>query len=446
MEETVVIIGNGISGVTAARYIRKYSDKRIIIISSETKYFFSRTALMYVYMGHMKFEHTQPYENDFWKKNRIELLQAYVQEINFKDQVLSLDNKTTLKYDQLVLAVGSKPNKFGWKGQDLDGVQGLYSAQDLQTLEENTAKGIQRAVIVGGGLIGIEFAEMLISRGIDVTFLVREKSFWANILPAQESELINRHILSHHVDLRLGTELKEIIPDKNGRASKIITGDGEEIECQLVGLTAGVSPNVEFLKGSDLEVQRGIMVNRYLETNQPNVYAIGDCAQFHEPASGRRPLEQVWYTGKIMGETVANVICGNKVMYSPGHWYNSAKFFDIEYQTYGWVFAQLREGEDDFYWEHPKGEICMHFVFDKTTREILGVNTFGIRLRHHAFDTWLTEKRSMEYVLEHLKDANFDPEFYSKYEQEIVDKYNQENGTTIQVKSKSWTRILSFFN
>ena len=76
--ETVVIIGNGISGVTAARHIRKLSDKRIIIISAETDYFFSRTALMYIYMGHMKLEHTQPYENWFWKKNRIELVNAYV--------------------------------------------------------------------------------------------------------------------------------------------------------------------------------------------------------------------------------------------------------------------------------------------------------------------------------------------------------------------------------
>lgn len=72
----IVIIGNGIAGVTLARHIRKNSDQGITIISSETKYFFSRTALMYIYMGHMEFEHTQPYENHFWKKNRIDLLEA----------------------------------------------------------------------------------------------------------------------------------------------------------------------------------------------------------------------------------------------------------------------------------------------------------------------------------------------------------------------------------
>ncbi|MEQ9582580.1 MAG: FAD/NAD(P)-binding oxidoreductase, partial [Arenibacter sp.] len=76
--EHIVIIGNGISGITAARHIRKLSDKKITIISAESNYFFSRTALMYVYMGHMKFEHTQPYENWFWKKNRLDLVNGYV--------------------------------------------------------------------------------------------------------------------------------------------------------------------------------------------------------------------------------------------------------------------------------------------------------------------------------------------------------------------------------
>ena len=86
--EHIVIIGNGISGVTAARHIRKLSDKKITIVSAETDYFFSRTALMYVYMGHMKFEHTQPYENWFWKKNRIELKKGYVKNIDPNNKVL----------------------------------------------------------------------------------------------------------------------------------------------------------------------------------------------------------------------------------------------------------------------------------------------------------------------------------------------------------------------
>jgi len=217
----IVIIGNGISGVTAARHIRKFSKHKITIVSAEANYFFSRTALMYVYMGHMKFEHTQPYENWFWEKNKINLKQGFVKQIDTNSKTLNFTEGDKLQYDKLIIATGSKPNKFGWPGQDLEGVQGLYHKQDLDNLDVYAPnnKVCKRAVIVGGGLIGIELAEMLASRKIPVTFLVREDSFWNGVLPKGESAMINRHIKNHHIDLRLSSNLKEIIPDEQGKAN-----------------------------------------------------------------------------------------------------------------------------------------------------------------------------------------------------------------------------------
>ena len=443
--ENIVIIGNGIAGVSAARHIRKLSDKRIIIISAETDYFFSRTALMYVYMGHMKFEHTQPYENWFWSKNRIELMRGYVTQVETDKKQLLIDGSRTLNYDKLIIATGSKPNKFGWPGQDLHGVQGLYSKQDLDLLETNAPNNTvcKRAVIVGGGLIGIELAEMLHSRKIPVTFLVRETSFWNGVLPEGESQMINEHIVEHHIDLRLSTNLEAIIPDDNGRVKAVTTDKGETIECSVVGLTAGVTPNIDFLKNSGIELGRGVKVNRFLETNIPDVYAIGDCAEQHEPIGNRRPIEAVWYTGRMMGETVAQTICGNRIEYKPGHWFNSAKFLDIEYQTYGWVFG--RKGrpayEEHFHWRHPKEKICITMAIHKESGKFLGINTFGIRMRHELFDRWLTEEKSADYVMEHLADANFDPEFYKQYEKDIVAKYNTDFNKSIKSKKKSLKRI-----
>ncbi|WP_396636743.1 NAD(P)/FAD-dependent oxidoreductase [Maribacter sp. R77961] len=445
--EHIVIIGNGISGVTVARHVRKLSDKRITIISAETDYFFSRTALMYIYMGHMKFEHTQPYENWFWKKNRIELVKGYVKQVHTSENKVALADGTSIDYDKLVIATGSKPNKFGWPGQDLEGVQGLYSKQDLDNLEKFAPDKEQckRAVIVGGGLIGIEMAEMLRSRKIPVTFLVREDSFWNGVLPAGESALINEHILEHHIDLRLGTNLVEILSDENGKAKAVVTDKGDTIPCDIVGLTAGVSPNVDFLKESDIELGRGVKVNRLLETSAKNVYAIGDCAEQHEAIGNRRPIEAVWYTGRMMGETLAQTLCGNPTEYKPGHWFNSAKFLDVEYQTYGWVFSErgMKDYEQHFHWRHAKEKICITIAFHKESKLFLGINTFGIRMRHELFDKWLTEERSVDYVMEYLKDANFDPEFYKQYEGEIVAKYNSEFGTNINPKKKSWKRIFS---
>lgn len=432
MGKNIVIIGNGISGITCARHIRKLSKHRITVISSESEHFFSRTALMYIYIGHMKFEHTKPYEDYFWKKNTIDIIKKFVKQVDTKNKLLLFSDDSSINYDVLVLATGSKSNKFGWPGQELKGAQGLYNLQDLEQMEENT-KGISSAVIVGGGLIGIEMAEMLRSRKIGVTFLVRDKNFWDSILPLEEAEMINSHIREHHVDLRLETELKEIKGDSSGRVSSIITNKGEEIPCQFVGLTVGVSPNIDFLKNSGIETDKGVLVSEFFETNVSDVYAIGDCAQFHVPPAGRKPIEQVWYTGRMQGEVLAKTICGERSAYSPGHWFNSAKFFDIEYQTYGIVNAQLSENEQTFYWEHENGKISFRVVYDKNDKKIIGFNVFGLRIRHEVCDEWLTEKRTVDYVIEHLPKANFDPEFYKKHEPEIIKQYNMQSSKSLKL-------------
>ncbi len=143
-----------------------------------------------------------------------------------------------------------------------------------------------------------------------------------------------------------------------------------------------------------------------------------------------------------MGETVARTLTGNETAYNPGIWFNSAKFFDIEYQTYGQVSAQREETEDEFYWEHLNGKIALRLVFDRNNRKLIGVNNFGVRLRHEVLDRWIGDGKTVEYALEHLRDANFDPEFYKRHEQEIADQFNEENGASISVKKKSWKRIL----
>lgn len=420
----VVIIGNGIAGITAARHIRKRSTDKITVISGETDHFFSRTALMYIYMGHMKYENTKPYEDWFWDKNRIDLIRGWVSRIDFDQKSVYIDGDA-ISYDKLILATGSKSNKFGWPGQDLKGVQGLYSFQDLETMEKNT-EDIDTAVVIGGGLIGIEMSEMLHSRGIPVVYLVREKNFWDIVLTRNEGELIDRHILEHDIDLRLSTELDRILDDGNGRVKGVVTKEGETIDCQFVGLTVGVSPNVDFLRDTTLEIEKGILVNEYLETNLPDVYAIGDCAQVRDPKKDRRPVEPIWYTGRMMGETLALTLTDSRTAYDPGVWFNSAKFFDIEYQTYGRVWPTPKEDESHFFWKADDGKKCVTIAFDNDNGSVKGVNTFGIRMRHEIWDRWIKEGVTVQYAVENLRKANFDPEFFKQHDPEIQAKFNQD--------------------
>ena len=441
----IAIIGNGISGITAARTLRQLSsDCQITVISAESDYFFSRTALMYVYMGHLRWKDIQPYEDWFWEKNRIQLKKIRIQSIDTQAKILHGDNAEPISYDKLIIASGSQPNKFGWTGQDLSGVHGLYSKQDLEAMEKGSV-GLQRAVIVGGGLIGIEMAEMFHSRHIPVTFLVRESSFWNGTLPAEESAMINRHIREQGIDLRLNTELKEIIDDGTGKVGAVITSTGERIACGYVGLTAGVSPNIGFLQGSGIATQRGVLVDAYLQTNVPDVYAIGDCAELQQPDPGRRAIEPVWYTGRMMGENVAHNILSKKTAYQPGIWFNSAKFFDIEYQVYGHVPAHFKAGEASLYWEHPDGQKSIRIVYDQTSNAVLGFNLMGIRYRHEVCERWIQGKTPLETVLQDLSLANFDPEFFPEYEAVLLEKYSAETGRKIQRRAKRSLRsVLQF--
>jgi pyruvate/2-oxoglutarate dehydrogenase complex dihydrolipoamide dehydrogenase (E3) component len=252
--------------------------------------------------------------------------------------------------------------------------------------------------------------------------------------------------------------LDEIIGDENGQVKAIRTKSsehrpGEEIECQFVGLTVGVSPNISLLKvpqgnmiGREkpafvlgvggIKLNIGILVNEFLETNITDVYAIGDCVEHEIPPKGRKNLEQIWYTGRIMGETIARTITGKRTKYQPGIFFNSAKFFNIEYQTYGQVPAEPPAGTKTYYWEHSSGRICVRINYSAENQAVTGMNTFGIRMRHEVWDGWISSGKSIEYVLENLSKANFDPEFYKQYEAEILEKYNTETGRSLQLKSK----------
>ncbi len=442
----IAIIGNGVSGVSAARHIRKHdSNARITIISSETDHFYSRTALMYIYMGHMRYEDTKPYEDWFWTKNRIDILKDHVDKVDFTSKNLILRSGKNMNYDKLVFALGSASNKFGWPGQDLEGVGGLYHFQDLENMEK-FSPGLKRAVIVGGGLIGIEMAEMFHSRNINVTMLVRESNYWSNVLPTEESEMISKHILKNHIDLRLGMNLSEIQGDESGKAKGVVIKEtGEVIPCGYVGLTAGVSPNVKWLKDTELEVERGIMVDNHLQTNIKDVYAIGDCAQLRTPRPGRRNIEAIWYTGRMMGEICAYNILGKSVEYDPGIWFNSAKFIDIEYQVYGTMPATWDENTESIFWQHEDGEKSIRVNYNKQTNAVVGFNLFGIRYRHEVCEKWIKEETHIEKVLTSLGMANFDPEFYKEYDEHVVETYNKMTGKSIKLKQKrGLNRVLSF--
>ena len=425
----VAIIGNGVAGATAALHIARHPNYSVTIISDESPYFFARTALMYAYMGHIRTSDLKPYPDTLWDNYHIHRIHDRVTDIDFQHKHLHLTKGQVIPYDILILATGSIPHRIDWPGIHLDRVGYLYHLQDLHRLEHWTPH-IRHAVIVGGGLIGIELAEMLRSRNKQVTFLVRESHFWNIVLSDSEAQLIDQHIREHGVDLQLNTELEEIVDDGSGKVGAVRTSSGDLIPCQYVGITIGVVPNVQWLQNTPLHIDTGIVVDELLRTNIDDVYAIGDCAQLQHTAPHRRPIEPVWYTARKMGQCVAATVTGNPTPYRQGLWYNSAKFFDIEYQTYGYVPPQPHPDTDDFLWQDPAHYRSLRIHYRRDNHAILGINALGLRLRQEQCHQWIQQATPLPKVISQLHRASFDPEGQTSYIHDIQQQFHAQFYTT----------------
>ena len=403
-----VIIGNGIAGVTAARHVRKLSaDARITMVSDETLEPYARTALMYIYMGTLTRSHTHLYEERFWAENRIDRILDRVTHIDTARRLLELRSGDPVGYDALLIASGSTPVVPAWPGHQLDGVRGLYGLDDLEALEAESPY-LTYGVVVGGGLIGVELAEMLRVRGKGVTFLVREDRYLPEVLAPEESALVADAIREHGVDLRLGTEVERI--EGLSRVQSVLTSRGDRIEAEWVGVGTGVRPNVGWMEGMGIETDRGVLVDESLQTNVSGIFAAGDCAQLRQPPGAEPPTRPIWYTARLQGATAAFGLVGRPRVYQPGVFFNSAKFFDLEYQTYGHVTGEPRAGEATWITSDGRRSVRIQHRMD-ASQAVVGVTSLGVRLRQDVCSRWIADGVSLADARRQLELADFDPEF-----------------------------------
>lgn len=409
-----LIIGNGVAGMNAAVSVRsRHTDADITIVSGESDHFFSRTALMYVATGQLSNRCIEPYERDFYQRMNFHRVRDNVTAINVEPKTIRLEKSGLIVYDRLLVASGSLPIVVPWPGIDLEGVGNFVLMQDLVWLREKM-KTARKAVVVGGGLIGIEVAEVLRVMGIEVTFLIREDYFWPIALDKNEGTIVSDHMCEHGIDVRLRTLLKQI-NGIDGKVSSVTTEEGQEIESDLVLLTIGVTPQTDFLKSSGIELDErgGIVVNEYLETGLPDIWAAGDCSSVVWFNNVRRP-EQLWYTSRDQGKLAGVNMAGDQKVYRRATFYNSAKFFDIEYTTAGLVNFNL-DGEQNWYQRQP-GTNFSERITCLPDQSVAGFNMLGRRWDHRILVRWIEQKRSLDWVLTHLHEALFEEEFMPDFQ------------------------------
>jgi NADPH-dependent 2,4-dienoyl-CoA reductase/sulfur reductase-like enzyme len=403
-----VIIGNGVAGITAAFTIRaRDANAEISVISGESDYFFSRTALMYSFMDRMSLRDLEPYERKVYDRQAIRRVRGWVVQLDADAHNVTLDNGSALPFDRLLLATGSVPRRPDWRGLDRakEGVCHFVSLQDLARCEHLTETSYD-AVLVGGGLIGVELAECLVHHGRSLTFLIREPWYWPVALGGEEGAMISEHIRRHGVNLLLSEQVDEVLNDSSGRVRGVRTVNGTEFPCQMLGIAIGVRPCIDWLKrvATPPVLSRGILVRTDFRTSLPDVFAAGDCAELN--ASGL--IEQIWYSAKRQGELAGRSMLGDAIDYTPPLFYNSAKFFDLEYTTVGRVNDAPADALS-YYWRIPGKEASIRIVEREGT--VIGFNMLGSRWNHTILEKWITERRSMSYVMKILHQAQFDVEF-----------------------------------
>ena len=191
-----------------------------------------------------------------------------------------------------------------------------------------------------------------------------------------------------------------------------------------MGLTVGVKPNVEFLRGSKIEVDRGVLVNDCFETNIEGAFAIGDCAQFRNPEVAHRPIEQLWYTARKHGRTVAETLAGVRTPYQRGVFFNSAKFFTLEYQTYGDIRSDIPDDQETLVWRGEGDRRLVRVNFERDSRRVVGFNALGVRLRHDMCELWIRSGARVDEVIRDLSRADFDPEWSPGYLVQAAEVFN----------------------
>lgn len=402
------IVGNGVAGVTAALGLRERDPQAsIALISGEADYFFSRTALMYAFMDRLTRRDLEPYERGVFEAQRIERARGWVKDLDANARTLTLDSGRTLAWDRLLIATGSRPRRPQWQGLESvrSGQVHFVSMQDLEACEAAVRRG-EKAVVVGGGLIGIELVECLNWAGMEVTFLIREPWYWPVALSDAESAMVIAHMRHHGVNVVTGETVATVETDGSGTVAAVVTEANRRYECILLGISIGVEPSVEWLQSvtTPPRLKRGIVVDAGFRTSLADVFAAGDCAEVE--LSGRAPLvEQLWYSAKRQGRLAAQSMLDDLIQYEPPIFFNSSRFFEIEYTAVGRFSKAMRE----FYHRFEGREASLRL--GEENGAVKAFNMLGSRWDHKVLEGWVREHRSLEDVMRRLHEAQFDVEF-----------------------------------
>lgn len=308
MKKKLVLVGNGMAGINAIEQLLKLAPEKyeITVFGSEPHPNYNRILLSSVLAGDAKIEDIVINDWSWYKDNGIRLHTGHtVTRIDTAKQTVETDQGMTAAYDELILATGSLPFMLPLPGADKKGVIAFRDIKDCEAMIE-ASKSYKKAVVIGGGLLGLEAARGLLNLQMDVAVVHIYRYLMERQLDETASVILRGELEKQGMRFLLEKNTEAILGGK--RVTGVRFKDGSEIKADLVVMAVGIRPNIEVARKSGIEINRGIVVNDFMETNVPHVYAVGECAEHRGVAYGL--VAPLYEQGAELAKRLAGVASG----------------------------------------------------------------------------------------------------------------------------------------
>jgi NADPH-dependent 2,4-dienoyl-CoA reductase/sulfur reductase-like enzyme/pSer/pThr/pTyr-binding forkhead associated (FHA) protein len=348
VQRRFVIIGDGAAGLSAAEELREHDPVASIgVFTEEPTPSYFRAALTNYLLGELREDQLWATSPDFYDALSIRRVFGRVVGIDTQRSLIwDTSSPTPTPYDRLLIASGARPRPPSFDGAHLPGVLTLRTLQDARGVVEFLGfRRVSRAVVVGGGALGLEWAHALRERGIAVTLLEQAPRLLPQALDEVASDLLAARLRQGGIEVLLGEEVAQAHAGQDGLLRGVATRSGRFLECGLCAAALGVVPNTEFLRNSGLALSpRGaLLADARMSTNVPNVWAAGDVASVQGSSLG------LWEPAREQGRVAARNMRGEATEYAPGVHYFATRLFDLDFARIGAIErAETRETLVDF--------------------------------------------------------------------------------------------------
>ena len=309
-----VIIGTGVSAIAAAEAIRLADNQSELSIVSEDPYvYYSRPGLAYYLTGEIPEKLLFPYKQNHYQNLNARFITARIQRILPAEKIILLDSLVRLPYDRLLIATGAQALPLKIPGADLNGVHKLDHLTDARALISKAKRG-RTALVTGGGITALELAEGLAARWVKVHYILRSERYWPNVLDQVESSIIETRLKHEGIQIHHKSEIAEI-SGKNGRVIGAQLTNGSQMRADLIAYAVGIIPRISLAQDAGVTCERGILVDEFMQTNLPDIFASGDVAQVHDPVSGKYVLDSLWSPAREQGYAAGRSMVGERRPY-----------------------------------------------------------------------------------------------------------------------------------